>query len=341
MNKPAHPKSRRTGSVSVLLLLVLCFLLYAAAVAGYAVWSYREHKKALMAEIDHDLQQAARSLKYLLADDFHDRALDKDSIGKDEELRNRRLVTEFGVESGFKWVYTLAEKDGAFFFSAPSVSEEEAQELDSWYFYPYEDVPEEFVAAFRENRTVTVDYTDQWGTFRSVAVPERSPGGRLYLACADREIGDIDALIRRNLLQSAAVASFFLLASLPFILLLTHVYRAHTADLKRLNAELRAHKDNLEVQVQQRTGELRQETERLQEALANVRTLSGLIPICAHCKKIRDDKGYWNQLEIFIQKNSDALFSHGLCPDCVQELYPEFANADEVVPPPAAPPPSA
>jgi len=220
MNKPAHPKSRQTGSVSVLLLLVLCFLVYAAAVAGYAVWSYREHKKTLMAEIDHDLLQAARSLKYLLANDFHDRALDKDSIGKDEELRNRRLVTDFGVESGFKWVYTLAEKDGKFFFSAPSVSEEEAKELDSWYFYPYEDVPEEFVAAFRENRTVYVEYTDQWGTFRSVAVPERSPGGRLYLACADREIGDIDALLRRNLLQSAAVAAFFLLASLPFILLL-------------------------------------------------------------------------------------------------------------------------
>ena len=334
MNTPAHPNSRRTGSA--LLLLVLCVLVYALAVASYAVWSYRDHKAKLMAEIDHDLLQAARSLKYLLAADFHDRALDKDSIGKDEELRNRKLVTEFGVEAGFKWVYTLAEKDGAFFFSAPSVSEEEAQELDSWYFYPYEDVPDEFVAAFRENRTVFVDYTDQWGTFRSVAVPERSPGGRLYLACADREISAIDALLRRNLLRSAAVASFFLLASLPFILLLAHVYRAHTSELKKLNAELRAHKDNLEVQVQQRTADLQKETERLQEALANVRTLSGLIPICAHCKKIRDDKGYWNQLELYIQKNSDALFSHGLCPDCVQTLYPEFANADDAAPPPSA-----
>jgi hypothetical protein len=342
MNKPAYPTSRRTGSVSVLLLLVLCFLLYVVAVAGYAVWSYREHKTTLLAEIDASLLQAARSLKYLLADDFHDRALDKDSIGKDEELRNRRLVTEFGVESGFKWVYTLAEKDGAFFFSAPSVSEEEAQELDSWYFYPYEDVPEEFVAAFRENLTVYVDYTDQWGTFRSVAVPERSPGGRPYLACADREIGDIDRLLRRNLRQSAAVALFFFVAGLPFIGLLVHVFRAHTADLKKLNVELHAHKDNLEVQVQERTAELRKETERLQEALANVRTLSGLIPICASCKKIRDDKGYWNQLEIYIQQNSDALFSHGLCPDCVHKLYPEFANADDPEPPaPGNAPPSA
>ena len=332
MTTPTHSKSRRAGTA--LILLVMCVLVYALAVAGYAVWSYREHKKSLLAEIDSDLLQAARSLKYLLAADFHDRALAPDSIAKDEELRNRKLVTDFGVESGFKWVYTLVEKDGAFFFSAPSVTEEEAKELDSWYFYPYEDMPEEFVAAFQENRIVYVDYTDQWGTFRSVAVPERSPGGRLYLACADRDIGDIDALFRRNLMHSVAVALFFLLACLPFIFLLAHVYRIHTADLKRLNAELRAHKDTLEIQVQERTADLQQETKRLQEALANVRTLSGLIPICARCKKIRDDKGYWSQLELYIQQNSDALFSHGLCPECVRTIYPEFTNADELTKPP-------
>ena len=129
-------------------LLALCVLVYALAVVGYAVWSYAEHKASLLAEIDSNLLQAARSLKYLLPPDFHDRARDKDSIGKDEELKNRKAVTDFGVESGFKWVYTLAEKDGKYFFSAPSVSEEEAKELDTWYFYPYEDVPAEFVAAF-------------------------------------------------------------------------------------------------------------------------------------------------------------------------------------------------
>ena len=314
-------------------LLALCILIYALAVTGYTVWSYREHKAALLAEIDSDLLQAARSLKYLLAPDFHDRALAPDSIAKDEELRNRKLVTDFGVESGFKWVQTIVEKDGLFFFSAPSVSEEEARERDSWYFYPYEDIPEEFVRGFRENRTVFLEFTDQWGTYRSVAVPETSPGGRRYIAEADRDIGDIDAQLRQNLLHSAAVALFFLLASLPFILLLTHVYRAHTSTLKGLNAELRAHKDTLETQVQERTAELRKETQRLQEALANVHTLSGLIPICASCKKIRDDKGYWSQLELYIQKNSDAMFSHGLCPDCVHKLYPNFANTDNLLPP--------
>ena len=332
MTTSTQSKSRRAGTA--LILLVMCVLVYALAVAGYAVWSYREHKTALLAEIDSDLLQAARSLKYLLAADFHDRALAPDSIAKDEELRNRKLVTDFGVESGFKWVQTIVEKDGRFYFSAPSVSEEEARERESWYFYPYEDIPAEFVQGFQDNRPVFLEFTDQWGTYRSVAVPEMSPGGRRYIAEADRDISEIHRLLRQNLLHSAAVATYFLFASLPFLLLLGHVYRIHTADLKRLNAELRAHKDTLEIQVQERTTDLQKETQRLQEALANVRTLSGLIPICARCKKIRDDKGYWKQLELYIQQNSDALFSHGLCPECVRTIYPEFTNADELTKPP-------
>lgn len=59
----------------------------------------------------------------------------------------------------------------------------------------------------------------------------------------------------------------------------------------------------------------------LKEALENIKTLRGLIPICSNCKKIRDDKGYWNNLEAFISEHSDASFSHGLCPSCSDDLY--------------------
>ena len=59
----------------------------------------------------------------------------------------------------------------------------------------------------------------------------------------------------------------------------------------------------------------------LQEALENIKILSGLLPICSHCKKIRDDKGYWNDLEGYIQTHSDAQFSHGTCPECSDKLY--------------------
>lgn len=61
----------------------------------------------------------------------------------------------------------------------------------------------------------------------------------------------------------------------------------------------------------------------LQEAAARVKVLSGMLPICGYCKKIRDDKGYWEQLEAYISHHSEALFSHGICPGCMQKLYPE------------------
>jgi len=60
----------------------------------------------------------------------------------------------------------------------------------------------------------------------------------------------------------------------------------------------------------------------LQEALAKVKTLSGLLPICSSCKKIRDDKGYWNQIETYIRERSEADFTHGICPKCAKMLYP-------------------
>lgn len=75
----------------------------------------------------------------------------------------------------------------------------------------------------------------------------------------------------------------------------------------------------LEAQVQERTKEL-------QKALNEVKTLSGLLPICSSCKKIRDDKGYWNSVEYYIGLHTDADFTHGICPECTDSLYPEVVE---------------
>ncbi|MFW6055420.1 MAG: GAF domain-containing protein [Thermodesulfobacteriota bacterium] len=72
------------------------------------------------------------------------------------------------------------------------------------------------------------------------------------------------------------------------------------------------------------TETLVRERNRLQKALDQVKTLKGMLPICANCKKIRDDQGYWNQLESYLHRHSDAEFSHGICPECEKELYPEL-----------------
>jgi PAS domain S-box-containing protein len=62
--------------------------------------------------------------------------------------------------------------------------------------------------------------------------------------------------------------------------------------------------------------------QQVQEALDNVKTLSGLLPICVHCHKVRNDQGYWDRIEQYITERTDAAFSHGLCPDCFQKHYP-------------------
>jgi two-component system cell cycle sensor histidine kinase/response regulator CckA len=67
---------------------------------------------------------------------------------------------------------------------------------------------------------------------------------------------------------------------------------------------------------------------QLQKALVEVRVLRGILPICASCKKVRDDKGYWNQIEAYIRDHSEATFSHGICPECEKKLYPDVANEE-------------
>jgi YesN/AraC family two-component response regulator len=62
----------------------------------------------------------------------------------------------------------------------------------------------------------------------------------------------------------------------------------------------------------------------LQEALATIKTLHGILPICSSCKKIRDDKGSWTQIEAYISEHTDAEFSHGICTECAQKLYPDY-----------------
>jgi methyl-accepting chemotaxis protein len=70
--------------------------------------------------------------------------------------------------------------------------------------------------------------------------------------------------------------------------------------------------------------ELKKGNEKLENALSNIKTLRGFIPICASCKKVRDDKGFWKQVEAYVSEHSEAEFSHGICPNCMKKLYPEY-----------------
>jgi hypothetical protein len=80
----------------------------------------------------------------------------------------------------------------------------------------------------------------------------------------------------------------------------------------------------LEKMVEDRTQELQAANEELTKVIAEVKMISGLLPICASCKKIRNDEEYWEQIESYIRDHSEAEFSHGICPECLKTLYPEL-----------------
>jgi DNA-binding response OmpR family regulator len=112
----------------------------------------------------------------------------------------------------------------------------------------------------------------------------------------------------------------------------THVeLRQLRIRLEQKATALQGANDALRLEIAERQ---RAEAERerligeLQTALAEIKTLSGIIPICARCKKIRDDQGFWNQVESYISSHSLAVFSHGICPECMKKDFADFADED-------------
>ncbi len=92
---------------------------------------------------------------------------------------------------------------------------------------------------------------------------------------------------------------------------------------------LESSRDRFSRMLQEEQAELLHEKADLEEALLQIKTLHGLLPICASCKKIRDDRGYWQQIESYLYEHADARFSHGICPDCAKKLYPGLKVYDE------------
>lgn len=95
-------------------------------------------------------------------------------------------------------------------------------------------------------------------------------------------------------------------------------------DLIKEKESLASDNELLEMRVKERTSELEKSVADLKKALAEINTLRGFIPICSNCKKIRDDEGYWQRIEEYIQDRSEAQFSHGLCPECAKQIYPKL-----------------
>ncbi len=130
------------------------------------------------------------------------------------------------------------------------------------------------------------------------------------------------ALLYFELSQSGAVDESHLLR-IPVLLIMATFYGVFAEMVRKERRQKAGLIDHIAA-LKQAQEEREQLIRQLQDALANIKTLSGLLPICFSCKQIRDDKGYWNQIDTYIREHTGAEFTHGICPACAKKLYPEY-----------------
>lgn len=277
-----------------------------------------------------------------------------------DTLEKVRRVRRTNPDIAFLYVMRRAD-DGAVSFVVDS-DETEAQAQPG---KTYADVVPEMLEGFHQPVVDDELYEDEWGTFLSGYAPLRNGEGR-YLVGIDMRADQVSQNLRE--LRLTGLASLFasILLALLFALYLSRglarrIARvaAHCrdlargrmnvriedrtfdefddlaesfnamgetlggarADLEKAIAELRTTQHGLEERVAERT-------RQLQETIEKMDVLRGLLPICCSCKKIRDDQGYWQQVEQFVAQHTGARFTHGLCPDCAVKLYGEIAGKD-------------
>ncbi|OUR65641.1 hypothetical protein A9Q79_01220 [Methylophaga sp. 42_25_T18] len=236
--------------------VIFAFLFYSLWVIGFAVLSYQQEKQTLYNSIDQQLESAALTVPLLLPNDLHQQAMSIESLTKQQDDANTAKLSAYTDKSDVIYLYTLVLSDNKVFFTTSSATQEErdsGEDLSSW-FDLYDDVGPRVIDVFKQGEKVFLEYTDQWGSFRSVFIPQNAEDGTTYLAAADISIGHIQEQLSRHLYYTFAVSILFLFFAYP-------LYLAFTRRLNRIKHEL-------EVKVQQQTSELTVNAERLKCALA-------------------------------------------------------------------------
>lgn len=169
-------------------------------------------------------------------------------------------------------------------------------------------------------------FNDRWvdaGTLRTAYYDSLPPGKYRFevIACNNDGIwsqSGASLALRVQPFWWQTIGFKVLFSSSLVLALACTIWTFHVARLRRAVAVSERNAELIRSeQLQDVNRQLQSRTQELEEALRNVKTLKGMIPICAHCKKVRTDEGYWQQVESYVQRHSDARFSHGICPECV------------------------
>lgn len=231
-------------------IIITSVIVYLAGVTVYSIWTYYNQKHEIEIQVDNKLTEAARSIDYLLPIDYHDRAIGPDSITKIEYYEVMNLLTKQNDNFGVKYLYSVIQNNGKLYFTSSSATTEEllTGENLTYYWQEYTEADTAFYSSFKRNIPSFSEYTDRWGTFKTVLIPKISRNGRKYVLCADMEVSFIKKQLMSEIPLTLAKALFLLLIVLPFLFALIKSYRRYSSDL--------------EAKVEQRTKVMEDEIKR-------------------------------------------------------------------------------
>jgi len=199
---------------------------------------YSFQKNEILKNIDLRLYNSAVSLKYILPDDYHDRAIDKQAISIEEDVYIVHKMIRLTKETGIKYAYTIIKQGERLFFATTVVLLDTKR--GTYYYHDYtEEADKSFFEAFDRTTPTYNTVSDQWGKVRTVMIPQTSPGGIKYLACADYDIGYVKGLLQKNLLRSITTVFLFLFLSVLIILIYSKFRKRSEEELKESEEKYR------------------------------------------------------------------------------------------------------
>ncbi|MDD4948049.1 GGDEF domain-containing phosphodiesterase [Sulfuricurvum sp.] len=241
------------------LFLIGTFILFALAVVAFNYYEYQQNKIELYRQIDEKLLASAEGASLVLSTDFYARAIDASSISTNEDEHNIDRLSHFAKAMQVVYVYTMIQKSDKIYFTASSATDEERKSGINLtrYFDNYNDASDTLKNVFRMHTKQFAEYTDKWGTFRSIFIPMKNQKGETYVIGADVRIDTINHILNERTLNRLLNLSIVTLLSLPFF----------TWRLRRINSNLQEENDVLGKKVEIREKNLKQNDIELQAIL--------------------------------------------------------------------------
>lgn len=334
-NKIAKGKIRKIyymGSVTALLMVTL-------AVTYIFMTDFTAHHKKKINQLAESItNEKKRFLKnavdrtiYLIKSERELIKKEKQNLGLTQEqieeivinrvstlIRNQRLI-----DDGYLWVNQIVHYDGGDKYAIRKIHPNLPETEGSWLSTNTTDIKgnqpyKVELDGVKQNGEIYFDY--YFKQLKSEKISHKLSYAKLYkpydwVIATGVYLDEVDELIERetrSMIKSHNQSLFIALILVAIVALFSLLI------LMLFEKQIRKALDLYEQQIKRSNDNLFKEHEKTVKALAEVRQLKGMLPICSSCKKIRDDEGYWNQIESYIRKHSDVSFTHGYCPECYE-----------------------